>query len=141
MVIFFGKKATAQRGKLENDDLSDTSLPALAYLNDDTQLSDIAPCSHFSASSLALHYDQYLAPCVFMAYGSSSTKKQMVVMRVLERQHSVASSRTMTSRIPLHRPLPNSTTIRSHRTSRPVHTSRPPLSFQIMTNLLPPVSS
>ena len=27
-------------------------------------------------------------------------------MQVLERQHTVASSRTMTSRIPLHRPLP-----------------------------------
>ena len=64
------------------------------------------------------------------------SQKQMVVMRVLERQHSVA--RTMTSRIPLHRPLPTSTTIRSHRASRPVHTSRPPLSFHFMTNLLPP---
>ena len=50
-----GVGATAQRGKLENDDHSDTSLPALAYLNDDTQLSGIAPCSHFSASSLASH--------------------------------------------------------------------------------------
>ena len=69
-----GVGATAQRGKLENDDLSDTSPPALAYLTGDTQPSGIAPCSHFSASSLASHYDQYFAPCVFMTHGSSTTK-------------------------------------------------------------------
>ena len=69
-----GVGATAQRGKLENDDLSDASPPALACLNDDTQPSDIAPCSHFSASSLVSHYDQSFAPCVFMTHGSSFTK-------------------------------------------------------------------
>ena len=54
--------------------LSHDHFVALAYLNDDTQPSDIAPCSHFSASSLVSHYDQSFAPCVFMMHGSSFTK-------------------------------------------------------------------
>ena len=69
-----GVGATAQRGKLEKKGLSDTTPPAYAYLNDDTQPSGIAPRLLFSASSLVSHYDQYFAPCVFMTYGSSTTK-------------------------------------------------------------------
>ena len=54
--------------------LSHDNFVALAYLNDDTQPSGIAPCSHFSAFSLASHYNHYFTPCVFMTYGSSTTK-------------------------------------------------------------------
>ena len=55
----------------------------------------------------------------------------MVVELVLERKQAAASSRTTTSQISPPRPLPTSTTTRSHWTSRSANASLAPLQFHV----------